>query len=349
MKRSEQEGLLQVIKRSIKQTPLIAIPGIFFYRMLSGLRAYRKILTACPPEEGWRIWFMDYAGSGDTYLTCSYLKSKGLIGPRDAFAGSGSLTLKIAELFGFARYVRIAPEAALNVRRMERFCGKKFALLPLLYESDYLEYTGVLRRTEGHRGLDFMSMLRVGLEANCDIPYEERPWRQPEFPYDPAELNEIFCAHSLTPGRTVLLAPYAGKQNMWGIPMEFYTKLAARLQAAGYTVCTNSGDTKKEPPVPGTVPLLVPHRLIRVFCEAAGGFVGLRSGLCDIVSAAEGCRKIVLYDPDAITGGVSAHYDFFSLRNMGLCEDVVELEIREKNQDAVLSCIMAHFIKGEEL
>lgn len=39
----------------------------------------------------------------------------------------------------------------------------------LLYESDYLEYSGIFRRMVGCRGLDFMSMLKIGLEANCDV------------------------------------------------------------------------------------------------------------------------------------------------------------------------------------
>lgn len=335
--------LLRKVKRRLKGAPPVAIP-IMFCRVLRGFGVYRRILRACPPEAGWRVWFMDYDGSGDTYLTCGYLQSKGLLGSHDAFAASGSLSLKIAELFPFGRYTSAAPKAALAVRMMERFYGQRLELLPLLYESDYLEYSGIFRKMAGYRELDFMSMLKIGLEANCGVPYEEGPWVQPEFPYDPTEVDEIFRTHGLIPGRTVLLAPYAGKHDMWDIPMTFYAELARMLQEKGFTVCTNSGDPQKEPPVPGTEPLLVPHRLMRAFCERAGGFVGLRSGLCDIVAAAKGCRKIVLFGDMPIPSIIASHREFFSIKNMGLCEDAIELEVVEKNQKRMLSEMIGQFI-----
>lgn len=286
---------------------------------------------------------MDYGGSGDTYLSCAYLAARQEITEKSFFVAAGFLSLKIARLFDFKGYLEVSPERAFSVRIMERFCGVPQRLRPLLYESDPLAYSGIFRRMAGHRELDFMSILKIGLEVNCGIPYEEKPWTQPEFPYDPVEVDKIFRTHGLEPGKIVLLAPYAGQQNMWGIPMEFYTKLTARLRAAGYTVCTNSGDPQKEPPVPGTLPLLVPHHLIRPFCEQAGYFIGLRSGLCDIISAAKLRAKIVLY-PVVRTEGIAFFREFFSLKNMGLCEDTMELQVTEQNQESVLSCVMAQFI-----
>lgn len=334
-----EDSLLRKIKKWLKSKPLIAMP-IMFGRVLRGFGAYRYILGTCPLEENWKVYFMDYGGSGDTYLTCGYLQARNQLGPRAAFAASGNLSLKIAKLFPFERYTSVAPKAALAVRMMERFLGKRLELLPLLYESDYLEYSGIFRRMAGNRGLDFMSMLKIGLEANCGIPYDEGPWEQPKFPYDQAELDEIFEKYKLIPGKTVLLAPYAGKHDMWGIPMKLYAKLAARLQADGYTVCTNSGDVKKEPPVPGTVPILIPHRLIRCFCEQAGCFIGLRSGLCDIISVAEGCKKVVLYTLDAPIGGICSYQEFFSIKNMELCADAVEITAIDRNNEEVVSEIL---------
>lgn len=339
----DENTLFRKIKRWLKSMPLAAIP-IMFYRVLRGFGAYRRILRACPPEEGWQIYFMDYDGSGDTYLTCGYLQAKGLLDSHTAFAASGNLSLKIAKLFLFGRYTSVVPKAALTVRMMERFCGQNLKLLPLLYESDYLEYSGIFRLMAGHRGLDFMSMLKIGLEANCGVPYEEGPWIQPEFSYDSAEVDAIFRTHGLISGRTVLLAPYAGKHGLWGISMAFYAELAKKLWEKGFTVCSNSSDPQKEPPVPGTTPLLVPHRLVRAFCEKAGGFVGLRSGLCDIVSAAKGCRKIVLYGDMPVPSIVASHREFFSMGNMRLCEDAVELETVGRNEKKVLSQVIAQLL-----
>lgn len=329
--------------------PILAIPVLFFCRVLLGLHTYRRILKACPLEEGWQIYFMDYDGSGDTYLACSYLQSRGQIGQGSAFIASGALSLKIAQLFEFERFLQIRPKAALTVRMMERFYGQRLRIRPLLYESDFLEYSGIFRFMAGHRGLNFMSMLKIGFEFNCGLSYEEVPWKQPEFPYDSAELDTIFSAHHLTPGKTILLAPYAGKHDLWGIPMAFYAELAQKLQIKGFTLCTNSGDPEKEPPVPGTVPLFVSHRLVRPFCERAGYFVGLRSGLCDIISSAKGCKKIILSGKMTTPSVVSSHQNFFSLNNMGLCEDAVELEYIETNYELLQRKIIFHLLNKQLL
>lgn len=334
--------LLRKIRKRIKRCHIIGIPAVFFYRVLTGYWAYRRIIKTFPPDKDVKIFFMDYGGSGDTYLSCAYLAARQEITEKSFFVAAGSLSLKIARLFDFKGYLEVSPDRAFSVRIMERFCGVPLRLQPLLYESDPLGYSGILRLMAGHRGLDFMSMLKIGLEVNCGIPYEEKPWRQPEFPYDPVEVDKIFRTHGLAPGKIVLLAPYAGKQNMWGIPMEFYTKLAAQLRAAGYTVCTNSGDPQKEPPVPGTLPLLVPHHLMRPFCERAGYFIGLRSGLCDIISAVKLRAKIVLY-PVVRTEGIAFFREFFSLKNMGLCEDAVELELRNFYVEKIISKILDFF------
>ena len=293
---------------------------------------------------------MDYDGSGDTYLTCGYLQSRGFLGPKDAFAGSEGPSMKVARLFGFGRYAAVEPKAALTVRLMERFLGTRLELLPLLYGSEYLEYSGLLRFIAGRHGLDFMTMLKIGLEAGCGVTYREEPWTQPVFPCDAGEIDAIFERNGLVPGRTVLLAPYARGGDMCGISMAFYAEFADSLQTEGYTVCTNAGGGTKEPPVPGTKPLLVPYRLMRPFCERAGTFIGLRSGLCDIVSGA-GCKKVVIYG-DVLCPSVAATYkEFFSLRNMGLCGDAVEVEITgeaERVMSEDIEEIAGCIIKGQE-
>jgi len=321
------------IKEATKRVPLFAILGVFFLRVMRGFYAYRYILQECSHKKIRNTYFMDYDGSGDTYLTCAYLDWRGMIGQDDAFIASGRLSLKIAKLFGFGRFVELGPRAALTVRVMERFYGRKLKLSPLLYESEYLEYSGVLRHMEGHRGLNFMRLLRVGFEANFSLPYDELPWKQPKFSYDPNELEQYFREYGLIGGRTVLISPYAGKGEQGGIPMSFYSRIAQELKKSGFTVCTNSSDPHKEPVVPGTIPILIPHRLMRPFCEKAGFFIGLRSGLCDILSGAEQCKKIILYWVMPIPSAVSSHQDFFSLNAMELCEDAVELAFRSDEQD----------------
>ena len=314
------------LKGWLKGTPLLAIPVMFFLRVMRGFYSYRFILKEANPSESGRIYFMDYDGSGDTYITCAYLKARGLLTKDDCFVASGGLSLKVAKLFGFGYYLQLPPKVALTVRMMERFYGQRLKFLQLFYESDYLEYSGLLRRMAGYRGLNFMRLLQVGFEANFGLDYEESLWIQPDIPYTAEELNTLFREYRLPPGRTVLIAPYAGKHDRWNIPISFYTDLAQKLTENGFVVCTNSCNPEREPVIPGTLPILVPHRLIKAFCEKGGYFIGLRSGLCDIISGAAGCRKVIIYGDMPIPSLTASHREFFSLNAMGLCADAIEMD-----------------------
>ena len=44
-----------------------------------------------------------------------------------------------------------------------------------------------------------MSMLKIGMDINCGLDYEEGTWTQPEFPWTPEEVEEIFQVHGLRP------------------------------------------------------------------------------------------------------------------------------------------------------
>lgn len=156
--------------------------------------------------------------------------------------------------------------------------------------------------------------------------------------YDHEALDRVFAEKGLTQGRTVLLSPYMGGHDMRGVPMELYRRLAGMLAERGFAVCTNTADERREPPVPCTVPIMLPHAMMRPFCEKAGCFIGIRSGLCDIISAAR-CRKIILY-PEIDMEGVASYREFFSLRNMGLCDDAVEMEITAETERAILSYML---------
>ena len=101
------------------------------------------------------------------------------------------------------------------------------------------------------------------------------------------------------------------------------------LQKKGYSVCTNSCG-KKEPAIAGTDAVFFPLNIAPQVVEAAGTFVGVRSGFCDVISRAK-ARKVILYDKNNWFYNCSA-YKYFSLNDMGLCNDAVELEYEEDFQ-----------------
>ena len=57
--------------------------------------------------------------------------------------------------------------------------------------------------------------------------------------------------------------------------------------------------------------------------EYAGLFIGVRSGLCDIIAQAD-CKKIILYDVTFFEG-ISTWREYFSLEAFGCKGDLTEI------------------------
>ena len=93
-------------------------------------------------------------------------------------------------------------------------------------------------------------------------------------------------------GRTVILSPYA--KSVVPIPKKIWEEIVDCYKVKGYQVLTNV--SSDELPLPGTEPLRAELSEMKSVLEYVGTFVGIRSGLCDVVKTAE-CRKVALY-PD---------------------------------------------------
>lgn len=113
-------------------------------------------------------------------------------------------------------------------------------------------------------------------------------------------------------GKTVILSPYA--KSVVQIPDAFWESIAADYQQKGYLVCTNVAED--ENPVKRTIPISVPINQIVSAVEYAGHFIGIRNGLCDILSTAE-CRKTVIL-PNCIYSTTCFRVDeFFDMPGWG--------------------------------
>jgi len=77
--------------------------------------------------------------------------------------------------------------------------------------------------------------------------------------------------------------------------MERWEKMADKLMQRGLTVCANV-DSDRELPIKGTHGIFIPYKQVVDFTEKAGAFIGLRNGLCDIVSSSH-ARMAVIYFP----------------------------------------------------
>lgn len=90
----------------------------------------------------------------------------------------------------------------------------------------------------------------------------------------------------------VIFAPYAKSVPL--LPKHVWEDIVADYGARGCQLFTNVAEG--EEPLKGTEPICPGIREMKSVVERAGTFIGIRSGLCDVIRTAD-CHKIALY-PD---------------------------------------------------
>lgn len=141
---------------------------------------------------------------------------------------------------------------------------------------------------------DFYTMAIYGLER--DAP-SIRPTGQEDFP----------APYGMVKGKSAIFSPYA--KSVVELPASFWEDMARKLHTEGLCVYTNTvGD---EEPVKGTSSLSIPLKHMVSAVEFAGCFVGIRSGLCDIIAEAESRKRVIFPECIYSTTGVKVHEFFF--------------------------------------
>ncbi len=111
-------------------------------------------------------------------------------------------------------------------------------------------------------------------------------------PFKPVNLRVFQGKEQIKPGKTVIFSPYA--KSVTALKGEFWERVVDEYLRHGYLCYTNV--VQNEVPLPGTLPICPDILEIQSLVELAGVFIGIRSGLCDVIREAD-CRKIALY-PD---------------------------------------------------
>ena len=113
---------------------------------------------------------------------------------------------------------------------------------------------------------------------------------QHEKPSPPCRLQDYNGKIRLVHTKTVIISPYA--KSVTKIPDNVWVTIADEYRKKGFMVCTNvSGG---EDPINATIPLEIPINQVISAVEYAGHFIGIRSGLCDIIHTAK-CKKTVVF------------------------------------------------------
>lgn len=111
-------------------------------------------------------------------------------------------------------------------------------------------------------------------------------------PYEPQNWKEYEGIEEIIPNKTVILSPYA--KSVTTLSDKIWEDIVEDYADRGYLIYTNvTGDEK---PLKGTKAISPDITQMKSVVERAGTFIGIRSGLCDVIRTAK-CKKIALY-PD---------------------------------------------------
>ena len=258
-----------------------------------------------------KIFICPFPALGDVYLVGRYLeaycKKQHIV--NYAITVVGGASRKVAELFELSNIVVLSQQesdALMSYSIFSEMCEVLHQRFP---------YPCMLGKMGNYKQLNFNDIYQYGifgLDSSCEIKLPKRSETMDT-------IETLFQSENLRKGKTVILSPYAN--SLSNLPVEYWEQLAADYRERGYTICTNSSG-EMEPPIQGTKGIFFPLADMIDAVEYAGTFVGLRSGLCDIVATAR-AKKIIIYPERIYQSGTA--FDYFSLNKMGLCQDAEEI------------------------
>ena len=336
------QSLVEKLKSKIFPESFLKLNQIFKETVLVGFREYSEIIKTygddvtilgCAPK-----------GTGDYYICGLYLEAwleRNNVS-KYMFLVSGSAEQRVAELFPAMRGHLHKIIDTFNLRKFRSFVGRDNQKYIYLHHANRFLQTPSLNISSGNMmGYRGLNMVDLYLYCGFDLP-ADTPKTYPEFETNQQAIDSLFTDNSLIKGKTVLLAPYSVGLRKYQLSPAFWQRLAKELEGNGFSVCTNCAEN--EAPVAGTRPIFLPYGQVVPFLNAAGCFVGLRSGLCDVISAAA-CKKIIIHIYKAQFWPAGNSIAYTGLCNMGLCDDAVEIEAREDQEDVLLRDVISHALE----
>ena len=180
------------------------------------------------------------------------------------------------------------------------FDGYKIEVLPQFDLEAAIQATIYLQDENGfiaHNDKPYVMNLTKALQIKC-ISFENLykcgvfGLQLSEIPAEPISWDLYQNIEVIPESTSVILAPYAG--SVTSLNNDIWVNIRDSYKERGYTVFTNTAPG--EVPIDGTEAISPKIREMKSVVERAGIFIGLRSGICDVIRTAN-CRKIALY-PD---------------------------------------------------
>jgi len=315
---------------NFKTNESLPVVAYHFAKTVRGRRIYRKLMAGRSSDTV--LFLAPYTGTGDIYLAGlllqEYLRQNQIV--NYVFVVVNGACKKVAAMFDLENVVVLEPRKTDDIINCRNFMRAQWPLV-ILNDGWMREPLQWLR---GYKNLNFEKVFRYfvfGLDET--VPFALPPDKD----YS-VEVNDLFKKHGLRKGKTVVLSPYSN--TLFELSDSVWEEIADFCIERGYTVCTNcAGNAEK--PVRGTEGVFFSLEQAIAFMNTAGYFVGVRSGLCDIISSSS-CKKVILYEKNGFFYK-SSPYEYFSLSRMGLCDDALELEYSSDLRKQVLSKILEYF------
>lgn len=251
-----------------------------------------------------------YKGIGDIYFIGAYLyeycRQNNINNYKLAVVGGACK--RVAEMFGIENITIVSQREMDRIIKYISFVGIGAFNVKILNHN--YSHCNILSPFEVSGRISWGKMFLYGvMEFDSDASVRAlKP--------DKRKLN-VTEYNGLVKGKTVIFAPYANTVS--NVDVNIWEELALKLKASGYEVLTNSiGET--EPVIDGTIGISAPLENMAEIVEYAGIFIGIRSGICDLVAGTR-AKKIILY-PDRSS-------EFFKIDDMGIGENVTEIYLHK--------------------
>lgn len=243
-------------------------------RGLGILRQQREEYAGC-----YRI-YCPFSALGDVYYTMSYLPyflNKRNVKKYAVFV-VGRSCADVVELFDQGHAVELGQQQMDEAVQAVLYTRDRESYIP---HQDRPYVVGLAKALCGKKiSLEMIYRCGVfGLTPNC-VPSKPVCWRNCDF------------LERIKPGKAVILSPYA--KSVTRIPQECWERIIEYYAEREYQLFTNTAGEEKA--LDGTERIEVKLSELRSVVERAGTFIGIRSGLCDVIRESSG-RKIALY-PD---------------------------------------------------
>jgi len=171
----------------------------------------------------------------------------------------------------------------------------------------------------------FQFQLKLDLSSNQSKPVISYDLKEQSL----KELKTLIGSNSFK--KVVIISPYSYSSSL-NLKEFFWIELAENLRKLGYIVMTNA--SKREDVINGTIRINFDFQKLLLIAEEIGFFIGIRSGLFDIISSAN-CRKIILYPK--LTYPLSG-IKYKDMDILSKDKNVIQIEFDQNSSEFDLSC-----------